>query len=52
MISFNIPVTYGMSGIKLNYGLSSINNYAAVTRWIVSVMEGGNGVVQGGNIEI
>ena len=46
MISLNVPVTYGGSGIKLKFGLSAVNDYAVITRWIVSVMEGGRGLVQ------
>ena len=46
MISLNVPVTYGGSGIKLKFELSAVNDYATITRWIVYVMEGGHGLVQ------
>jgi len=44
MASFNLPVTYGGSGVRIKLGLAlgGNNSLASITRWIVSSIGGGS----------
>ena len=48
MNALNLPFSFGNSGINLKFGLSSSGSiFHPVARWIVSVIEGGRGVMLG-----
>lgn len=42
MASFNLPVTYGGSGVQIKHGLSGTACLGSITKWIVSTLGGGS----------
>lgn len=42
MASFNLPVTYGGSGLHLKHGISGASCVGPITKWIVSTLGGGS----------
>jgi len=42
MASFNLPVTYGGSGVHIKHGISGTSCLGSMTKWIVSSLGGGS----------
>jgi len=42
MASFNLPVTYGGSGVHIKHGISGTACIGAITKWVVSTVGGGS----------
>ena len=42
MASFNLPVTYGGSGVHIKHGISGTACLGSMTKWIVSTVGGGS----------